>query len=76
MDEPVTYASLIRALRGNQSQLAVARLARLTQAEVSRYEAGRVPQLPTGYRLARVLGATAEQLDTVLIKPTKGGRDG
>lgn len=69
-----TYADLIRSLRGSRSQAAVARLASIPQWEVSRLEAGKRPEFGRGYRLARVLGATPEQLDEVVGLPLPGGR--
>ena len=70
---PNTYANLIRELRGTRSQGAVARLADVPQSEISRYEAGRRPEFGKGYRLARVLGATSEQLDAVVGLHLPGG---
>lgn len=70
---PLTFPSLIRTLRGRRSQAEVAALVGVHQASVSRFERGRVPDLVSGYRLARLLGATAEQLDAALgvVTPTE-----
>ena len=71
-----SYAHLLRELRGRRTQAEVAALAGIHQSTVSRAEAGRVPDLTSGYRLVRLLGATVEQLDAALGVPTDPRRVG